>query len=232
MRAGSRRGIASGATLDNDALSVVRNNTACALTLTELRTTGGLVTATPSFTLSTSYQGSASSFGSPIEFYANARADSLSFADDFVLTVLYSDDSELASGDNTATFTFQTASVSTVSVDAPDYTLDVSGLLVQTDVDDVVQSASGSAELTEVSVTGTTYVVVDASDLDTYAELDAAYLGATSAVFTTSIPASDFSLVGDDLTTPQVRTLIIANISGGVRAYQAFEITFNPPTTI
>lgn len=147
-----------------------------------------------------------------------------------MITVLYSDDPELASGSNTATFTVQTATVSAQSVDASDYTLDVSVLLVQTDINDVAQSASGTAELTAVSVTGTSYVIVDASGLDTYAELDAAYLGATSASLTTSIAASAFSLVGDDLTTPQTRTLIIANISNGVRAYQAFEITFNPPT--
>jgi hypothetical protein len=48
-------------------------------------------------------------------------------------------------------------------------------------------------------------------------------------VFTASIAAADFALVGDDLTTPQVRTLIVVNLSNGVRSYQVFEITFNPP---
>lgn len=225
--------IASGATLDHDALSVVRNDTTCVLTLTELRLAdNSLVTATPALTLGTSYQASASAFGSPAAFYANAKLSAASFASDFVLTLLFSDDSDLVSGDHTATFAVQTATVSAQAVDAPDYMLDVSGLVLQTDTNDVVQTATGSALLTAGSATGTRYAVVDADGLTSYEDVDTAYLAATSAAIASSIPASAFALVSDDLTTAQTRTLIIANVANGVRSYQVFEVTFNAPVRI
>jgi hypothetical protein len=77
-------------------------------------------------------------------------------------------------------------------------------------------------------------VVVDAVGLDTYAELDAAYIAGTPAAIGAPIPAADFTLVGEDLDAATVkRTLILANIEGGVASYQAFEITFHPaPATL
>jgi hypothetical protein len=224
--------LSTGATLDHPALTVVRNDAACVLTLTELRTASGALAATPTIELSDSYQGAPSEFGSPVEFYANAKLSSLSFAGDFVLTILFSDDSDLASGDSTATFAVHTATTAAQSVDAPNYTLDVTGLLIQTDINDVVQSAAGSALLNAGAVSGTRYVVVAAADLDSYDEVDAAYLGATSAAIASSIPASAFALVSDDLTTAKKRTLIVANIASGVRSYQVFEVTFNAPDRI
>lgn len=224
--------LSTGATLDHPALTVVRNDADCVLTLTALRTASGALAATPAIELSDSYQGGASEFGDPVEFYANAKLSSLSFAGDFVLTILFSDDSDLASGGSTATFAVQSATTAAQSVDAPDYTLDVSGLLIQTDIGDVVQSAAGSALLTDGDVTGTRYAVVNAADLDSYDEVDAAYLGATSAAIASSIPASAFALVTDDLTLAKKRTLIVANITSGVRSYQVFEITFNAPDRI
>jgi len=115
------------------------------------------------------------------------------------------------------------------SVDTPDYVLDVTGILLVTDADGIVQSASGSATLTEGSVLGQRYVVVDAAGLDTQATLDEAYLGGDDSPLGSEIAASEFMLEGDDLGTPTKRTVIIANGSNGVRAYQAFEVTFHAP---
>lgn len=114
------------------------------------------------------------------------------------------------------------------SVPAPDYRLDTSGLLLLTDADDVVQSATGAATLTAGLVTGQRYVVASAAGLNTHAALDGAYLAGADAPLTASLPAAVFALVGIDLTGSQVRTLIIANLAAGVRSYQAFEITFHP----
>jgi hypothetical protein len=119
------------------------------------------------------------------------------------------------------------ASATAWSVDAPDYTLDPAGLTVLTDVDGVVQSAMGSAALGAGLVTGQRYVVVDAAGLDTYVELDDAFVSATDVAITPSIPAAAFTLVESDLSLSQVRTLIVANISNDVRSYQAFEVTFH-----
>jgi hypothetical protein len=221
--------IAGGATLDNPELLVVANNTACVLTLTELVTSGGTIAATPAIALTASYQASASAFGSPVEFYANARLSAVTFAADFVLTVLYSDDPGLAPDDHDADFAVVQATAAGQSVPAPDYTLDLSALEVLADVNHVVQTATGTADLTAGSVTGQRYVVAAAADLDTYAEIDTAYEAGTDAALVLAIPAAAFGLVGSDLTNDQVRTLIVANISSGVRSYQAFEITFHPP---
>jgi hypothetical protein len=215
----------------NPLLSVVLNDTACVLTVTHLRTTGGILAAVPVIPLTTSYAGSASSFGSPIEFYANARLSSVAFAGDFVVTIPYSDDSNLASDDNTANYDVVESTATAESVPAPDYTIEASGLALLTDVNDVVVSASGSAALTDgpVPVLGQTYVILEATGLITYAAINTAYLAGTPVAVTATIPAADFVLVGDDLTTDQVRTVIIANTVSGVRSYQAFEITFHDP---
>jgi hypothetical protein len=112
-------------------------------------------------------------------------------------------------------------------VDAPDYTLDVSTLVLVADAENVVQSATGSAVLRVERVVGQSYVVVAAAGLDSYADLDEAFSAASKTAVTLSIPMSAFTLLQADLTTPQVRTLILANISEGVPSYQAFEVTFH-----
>jgi hypothetical protein len=110
-------------------------------------------------------------------------------------------------------------------VAAPDYTLTVAGIVLMTDVDDVVQTATGTADLTAGLETGQTYVVVNAAGLFTYAAINVAYL-TSSAALTLAVPVGDFALLGTDLTGTQVRTLIVANTSKGVRSYQAFQVTF------
>jgi hypothetical protein len=112
------------------------------------------------------------------------------------------------------------------SVAAPDYALDTTGLMIVTDAHDVVQAATGSAALSSGAVVGQRYVVVDAAALTTYAALDKAFISAAGAALTPAIPAAAFALVGADLTTPQARTLILANIETGVASYQSFEVTF------
>lgn len=224
--------IAAGAILDNAPLSVVLNDDDCVLTLTSLHTDvagpSGIITAAPAIVLATTYAAAASSFG---EFYANAKLDSDLFATDFVLTVLFSDDPALATASSTASLVEVLATaVTSGEVVAPDYTLDVSGLAVLTDAGDVVQSVTGTADLTEVLVTGQLYAVVEAAGLYTYAAIDAAFIAATQTALTLTIPAADFTLVAADLTAgTTVRTLIVANTStDGVASYQAFEITFHP----
>jgi hypothetical protein len=223
--------VAPAATLDNPEVSVILNDADCVLTLTEVHTTAGIISAIPAIPLGTSYAVSSSAFGSvPVEFYANANLTPAGFGANFLITLPFSDDPALLSDSNTANYAVVVSSVTAESVPAPNYTIDVSGLAVLTDIDDVVQSVTGTADLTAGSVTGQTYVVVAASGLGTYDEIDTAYEAGTPAAMTLNIPAADFTLVGEDLTVPVVRTLIIANISEGVPSYEAFEITFNAPS--
>jgi hypothetical protein len=90
------------AVLDHPELSVMKNDVDCYLTLTALSTTHGLMEAMPTILLAASYQATPSVFGSPVDFYANAKLSSDLFAADFVVTILYSDAPNLAIGDNTA----------------------------------------------------------------------------------------------------------------------------------
>jgi ice-binding like protein/Big-like domain-containing protein len=94
--------IQSDVLLDDEELSVIQGNTACVLTLTSLRTTGGVLTAVPPIVLSASFALNASTFGVPLGFYAVASLDDPTFAGDFELTILYSDDAAVAGAINTA----------------------------------------------------------------------------------------------------------------------------------
>lgn len=224
--------IEGGATLDNPELSVVLKNTACVLTVTSLQTTGGTLTAAPSIAMGASYKVAASAFED--EFYGNAKMDSVSFADNFVVTILYSDDPNAATDDNnSATFEVVTSSTMGDSVTVPNYTIEPDDLDVVVDAGQIVQSTTGSVTLTPGSQVGQTFVVVDASGLDTYAELDAAYIaGVDAPIMGNAIPAAAFTLVTEDLDTLPIRTLIIANTENGVASYQAFAITFHPAPVI
>ena len=102
------------------------------------------------------------------------------------------------------------------------------------DANNIVQSASGNAQLTDGLVTGDQYVV----DMDTlpasptFAELDAAYLAGTPQNLggaNPTIPVSALSIAGLDLSAPQHRNIIVAHTVSGTRAYQVFRITFNHP---
>jgi hypothetical protein len=221
--------IADAAALDNAELSVTLNDTDCVLTLTSLHTSDGILSADPSMELGTGFQTDASSFGgATVSFYANAKLSSVSFAQDFVLSIIYSDDPRLATADNDANFAVRYASATAESVPAPDYTIDMDGIAVLTDAADIVVSSTGTATLTAGNVAGQRYVVVDASGLESYAEMEAAYDGAEDAELTSTIAAEKFDLDGEDLTSTKIRTMIIVNEQHGARSYQAFEITFNP----
>lgn len=230
--------IASGASLDHAALTVVLNNAGCVLTLTELRAASGAITAVPAIALSDSFPMAASSFGSPIQFYASARLSAVTFASAFTLSIVFSDDLALASAANTSNFAVTTSSASASSVPAPDYGLDVSGISLQTDDANLVVTESGSAALATgvgSGQTGQKYVVVEGAitadgGAPAYAQINAAYGAGTAVDLTATIAVAAFTLHAVDLSSPQVRTLILANISSeGVRSYQVFAITFNSP---
>lgn len=225
--------IEPGAALDHPELSVVLNDQDCVLTLTELRTVDGALAAGPAIELTASYQPAPSEFGVPVQFYGNAKLSAVGFADDFTLTIVYSDDPALATGDSTAQFEVVEASAYGDSVTAPDYAINPAGLLILVDAQQLVQSVTGAVSLLAGEQAGQTYVVADASGLHTYAELDAAFKAGTPQQVGATVPAADFSLVGEDMDAEVVkRTLILANTENEVASYQAFEITFHPAPTL
>lgn len=216
-------------TLDHTILSVIQRDTACTLALTEIVTTGdGKLAAGTPITLGTSY-GTAQSFGSPIKYYANAILSSVAFTGNFTLTLLFSDDPRVGTGSATATYAAVTATADSMTVPAPNYTIDLASVLITTDFNKVVQAVSGNVALTAGSATGETYVIVAGAVGDTYAAINTAYLAGSTVATAATIAATAFIAPGVDLTSGAVRSLIIAKTTSGVRSYQKFAITFNPP---
>lgn len=80
----------------NDELSVRKDDTDCVLTLTSIITADGTYIGTPAIALDATdaYSTSASTFalaGGPLAFYGNAKISSLTFAEDFTISILFSD---------------------------------------------------------------------------------------------------------------------------------------------
>ena len=225
--------ITAGAPLTHPALSVVKGNTGCVLTLHSLVADQEYL-ASPPIDMTAFYQPDSSSFApasSPISFHANACLDALTFATDFVVIILYSDDPTLSTGENHAFFEAVTASATASAVPVPDYTIDLARLLVSTDGSNIVQTAVGTADLIDGSVTGQTYVVVSALTSTTFVHVDDAYEESTQIAISGAnpqIPAEDFSLIGLDLTVAQARYVILANIVNDVPSFQVITITFSP----
>lgn len=223
------------ATLDNPALSVVKNDTACELTLTSI-VADQEYAATPDILLESTYQSSASDFKGagvdpPVAFHANAKINPDDFSSNFLITVLYSDDPNAASGANNASYAEWTSSAVGDHVAAPDY-LVVDNVAVQVDANDVVTLALGSVTLTDGSVTGERYFV-DLGALPaspSYAEIVSAFDGGSTSELAgpnPTIDAAEFDLVGQTL--PVTRTLVVRHVESGVASFQTFRVTFEAP---
>ena len=221
------------AALAHPTLSVVKGNGACVLTLTSLAA-DQLFLAVPAIAMSDIYQVSGSAFepttpGVP-EFCGNAHLSALTFKQDFVISIAYADYGGLYPCNKTAGFGVVMASAVADSVPAPEYTIDLTHLSVQTDDSDVVQTATGTANLMTEGVGGQHYVVARSLPLGpTYGDIDAAFTAGTSIAIAGDDPQIDaelFALVGLDLKTSRVRYLIIVNSDEVVRSYQLFTITF------
>jgi len=223
-----------------DELSVIKNDTACVLTFTDIITADGTFVGAPAIAMGTAntYAGSASSFalsGQPVAFYGNAKISALTYAANFTITLLVSDAPNASSApDKSATYATETGSVSASSVGAPDYSVDFSTLGVTKDVNNVVQSVSGYEQLTAGSVAGQDYVIYTGAltGASTFDEVDTAWSGGTptllSSLTSLRIPASEFGLTGIDLDTSPQRTVIVRNTVQGVSAYEVLLVTFVP----
>jgi hypothetical protein len=233
--------------LANEALTVVQNDTNCILELTALRvivdTTETIYLAVPTFDLTADYQTAGSAFrvapgdggAAATTFYANALLSSVSFAADFVITVLYSDDPERTTASSTATYSSWSASAVSDLVPAPDYTISMTSLLIQTDVNNVVTDFDQYAQLSAQDQTGEFYVVRANAlpETPSYADIHTAFQEGTQAAVPVNlqIPATAFSAVlqGRDLTAGVVGYLIIVHAEDGVPSYQLVTITFHKP---
>jgi hypothetical protein len=223
--------------LPNPALSVVQNNTACVLTLTEL-VADSTYALSPSIAMTGSYPVSPSSVASgSSQFYVSAKLSATSFSGNFSISLAYSDDPAAVTAGVTASYLSVTGSGAAAAVAAPTYTVafdTAPALDVRVDAGYVVTQVSGKASLTDGATTGTGYVV-DLGTLSaspTFADVDAVYNAGSPVTISGANPQVDgtaFSLVGVDLHTAAVRTLVIRNRVSGVSSYQAIRITFSHP---
>jgi hypothetical protein len=222
-------------------LSVRKNDTDCVLTIDSVVTAGATFIGTPAIALDAAdaYAASASAFaedGEAVAFYGNAKVSALSFATDFTISFLASDATTASDeGDKGATFATESGSLSGGTVAASDYTIDLGSFGVAKDVNNVVQSVSGYAQLAEGSSTGQDYAVYAGAltGASTLIQVEAAWAapvstGSLSGLTSLQLPASGFGLSGVDLDTSPQRTIIIRNTDQGVSSYQLMLITFVP----
>ncbi|HEY6559581.1 MAG TPA: hypothetical protein VI072_20000, partial [Polyangiaceae bacterium] len=187
--------------MPNSPLSVVKNDTACVLTLTGLQAAVGYV-GTPSIALGTAYAGTGSSFATsagdggtnPIAFYGNAKLSANTFVEGFTMTVLFSDTLlDTNAPETTATYATVTSSGGETQVVSPDYTLNFTSHILQADVNQEVQSSTGTIgfENGPSENPGEFYVInTDQTALgSTFAEIDAAYTAGSSVAVGATIPA-------------------------------------------
>ena len=221
-----------------DELSVRVNDSNCMLTLDDVVTSDGAFIGAPSIALDTAdtYKASGSAYAlaaGPLAFYGNAKISSLLFASDFTITLLVSD---TAVSETTKKASFGTVSATVIAgnVPAPNYTVGFTPFDLEVDVENVVQSVAGYAQLSAGTVTGQDYALYQgALTVDsTLSEIETAFAASTpgplSALTTLQIPATSFSGIGADLDVATQRTVIVRNVVEGVSSYQVLLVTFIP----
>ena len=222
-------------------LAVAKNDTDCVLTIANIVAGGNTYAGTPAIGLSTAdtWKLSPSAFASSgqASFYANAKISALTFAADFGITLLVSDSQTAAASDKATTFETVNGTVSSLTVLAPNYTIDMTSMNIQKDANAVVLSTGGYAQLVEgaTPITGQDYAVYLGSlaSAATILQMTTAFAGAAAqgslaSLTSLRVPSSSFSLNGLDLHTSTVRTVIVRNMVGNVPSYQLFTITFTP----
>lgn len=215
--------------LDYPALMTVEGDEDCVLALTAIRTSDGrLLPVQRKADLGDEYLADFLAFGEPPAFYVNAKVGFSNPNAAATLTLVWSDAPLLMSTPSDEPTSYS-ALAQGGAVPAPDYHLDIAGLSLQIDAHDVVASLDGRALLYEGSVSASGYAIA-AGRVTSYEALDVAYQRGQTA-FAVQIAGDAFSLLGADLTTPQMRTLILANEVSGVRSYQAFALTFAHPAS-
>jgi hypothetical protein len=118
---------------------------------------------------------------------------------------------------------------------APDYTTDLSNLVVKNDFGAKVTSLSGTVDLDFHTIGGDAYLTFHGQDLSssTFAQLDALWTaGASGAIAiaedagTVAVAASSLVNVGDTL--PETSSVVVMRNEGGVNTYQALAVALAP----
>lgn len=222
-------------TMDNPALGVTRNDTACKLSITGVVADQAYTAVTP-ILLGASYPGSPTSFIAVggATMLGNASVDSVSFASDFQINFVYAgDDPPVSSSTVSGGYATATSSTAMTTALPPTYSIDVTNLRFNADPIQLIVGINGYAQLTDGILTGTAYVIDSTLGANpSYAQTASAWTGAvltqkTISTVNPQIPASEFGIASLSLLgSTQVRNVIVRRTVLGVHAYQIFRITF------
>ncbi|HSO31367.1 MAG TPA: hypothetical protein VLT33_02590 [Labilithrix sp.] len=231
--------VVDGLTPGNTTLSVVKNDTACVLTMTSIDA-GSSFSATPAIAMATTYATVGSGFAlssggdTSLKFYGNAKMSAVLFASDFVISLVVSDSPRGTDAGNKGAdgYASRSATLTAGGVPAPDYTIALGSFGVTKDINNVVDAVSGFALLGEEGVSGEDFAVVSGAPA-TFAAVDAAFSGGSPAPLSglatpLELPASGFALPTVDLDTSPQRTVIIRHTVNGVSSYEMLTVTFTP----
>ena len=238
-------------------LQVALNDTFanCPLTMTAISVMVGAqlpavdYPVSPPVVLGNAYAGSPSAVNTPqnaLAFYANAKFNNLTsstYANDFVINLLYSDDA-LACGATAPPAIYAKVAAKAVgaSVPAPGYEMSFDSLQLVVDANKVVQNSSGGnvvISLPQGGQVGEEWKIFDESTgccgSYSFAEIDTLYKtaspNATGTIMGTgaiNLSWTKFDLAGRTL--PRSRTLIVKHTDGGgVYSYELFQILFPGP---
>lgn len=132
-------------------------------------------------------------------------------------------------GDVVATTSF-TPSAATQQVPAPDYAVDATGLVVQTNAAHVVEAVDGAVALAAGEHRGDALVVSTREPGADHAAIDASWSAASPAPLgggaAERIGAAALALDGEVLARDVARYVTIARAVDGVRSYQVITLTF------
>jgi hypothetical protein len=228
--------------LDNPPLMVVQDDVGCQLVATEVRAdqlyeAAGPLPVNGGPSQSSSFTPLASDGGAAqVAFYASGFNTDPSFGTDFTLILFYSPGPNQTSTGTGATYTTNSAGLQALQAPAPDYTVDLSQMVIQTDANQMVVSASGPASLSLGGFPGSGYVIDDGTlpANPTFGQVDALYTSQPPMQLQWNgfaIDATALSLASNQL--PVVRNIVIAGgWIGGVRSYQVISIIFEPATDL
>lgn len=226
-------------TLDNPQLSVLDDDVNCILSVDSVLIGTDLFVPVSAVTLSESYRNTAIAFkksgSSAVAFYANFKLNDATYQSAILISLVYSDDADLASaGSSQANYRVHSSSSTQGTTPPPDYEADSSSVAVETSVGQTVLGAVGSIELTDGTVTGQQYVVLttDLGASPSFDTINTAFLAGTPVAISgadPSIPASSLGLVGASLAGGSItRTVLVQNSANGVVAYQVLKLTIQP----
>ena len=224
-------------------LDVVRANSACTLTLDSLRigtseSTAALYIADSPIALGNSFRPVGSAFrmnaAGAVALFANARVQpDMSFNSNFMVQTIFSADSGAVSANVSANFEVVSRQRSLTAC-PPRLRRRCHGHQPAGRCHLSRTAAAGAVMLSDMLQPGESYVIstMDFGVAPAYGDVAMAFDAGAPVAITgpnQTIPAAAFSLVGESLASPLLRSIILMHEDSGVRSYEVVAIRFLGP---